>query len=63
MLSETPHIGSLRNNIYPGLRVIPTARKGVITFVADDEEEMVFIVSITYAGADWTRRVPERVGV
>ncbi len=62
MLSETPHIGSLRNSIYPGLRAIPTARKGVITFVVDDEEEMVFIVSTTYARADWTRRVPERVG-
>ena len=28
-LSETPFIGSLRQDIYPQLRAIPTARKGV----------------------------------
>ncbi|MCU7923902.1 MAG: type II toxin-antitoxin system RelE/ParE family toxin [Candidatus Thiodiazotropha sp. (ex Dulcina madagascariensis)] len=61
-LSETPHTGSLRNDIHPGLRAIPTARKGVITFVVDDAQEAVFIVSITYAGADWIRRAPERTG-
>ena len=59
-LSETPHIGSLRNEITPGLHAIPTARKGVVTFIVDDEEQTVFIVSITYAGADWLRNIPER---
>ena len=59
-LSETPHIGSLRNEIYPDLRAIPAAQKGVITFVVDDEEQAVFIVSITYAGADWIQRIHRR---
>ena len=59
-LAQTPHIGSIRNDLYPGLRAIPVTRKGVITFTVDDETQSVFIVSITYAGADWIRRLPER---
>ena len=60
MLAETPHIGSLRDDLYPGIRAIPTARKGIIAFVVDDEEQAVFVVSITYAGANWHRRVAMR---
>lgn len=60
-LAETPHIGSIRNDIAPNLRAIPTARKGVITFTVDDAKKSVFIITITYAGADWIRRTPLRV--
>lgn len=60
LLRDTPHIGTLRNDIYPGLRAIPTARKGVITFVVDDSQKAVYVVSITYAGADWLKRLAER---
>ena len=35
-LTKTPHQGSLRHEIYPNLRAIPTARKGVICFIVDD---------------------------
>lgn len=59
-LAATPHVGSLRHDIYPSLRAIPTARKGVISFVVDDQAETVFIVSITYAGADWIKKLPRR---
>lgn len=59
-LKETPHIGSLRNEIYPGLRAIPSAGKGVIAFTVDDELKTVYLVSITYAGADWLSQVPKR---
>ena len=60
-LTEKPHIGSLRHEIYPNLRAIPTARKGVITFTIDEDEQTVYIISITYAGADWIGRLPQRV--
>lgn len=60
-LGNNPHIGSIRNEIYPGLRAIPTARKGVIAFVVDDEAMAVYIVSITYAGADWFAIVANRM--
>ena len=59
-LAETPHIGSIRDDIYPGLRVIPVAKKGVVTFIVNDELKTVQIVSITYAGADWFARINDR---
>lgn len=60
-LSETPQVGTIRNEITPNLRAIPTARKGVITFTVDDDEKAVFIVSITYAGVNWLSRMPSRL--
>lgn len=58
--AETPHKGSVRDEIFPNLRAIPTARKGVLSFVVDDESQTVFIVSVTYAGADWIGKMPRR---
>ena len=55
-LAQTPHIGSLRHDILPDLRAIPTARKGVVSFIVNDETKEVLIISITYAGADWISR-------
>ena len=60
-LSETPHIGSLRDDLHPELRAIPAARKGVITFTVDDEAQVVYVVSIAYAGADWMGQLPNRL--
>lgn len=59
-LARTPHVGSLRDDIVPGLRAIPAARKGVIAFTVDDAQRAVFVVSVTYAGADWSRRARRR---
>ncbi|MCP4489646.1 MAG: type II toxin-antitoxin system RelE/ParE family toxin [Gammaproteobacteria bacterium] len=59
-LSETPNIGSLRDGIYPGLRAIPTAKKGVIAFLVDNDKKSVFIISVSYAGADWLKLVSNR---
>ena len=59
-LSETPHIGSLRSEIAEGLRAIPSAGKGVITFTVDDSTKTVYLISITYAGADWMPAVSQR---
>lgn len=36
-LKDTPHKGSLRPEIAPGLRAIPAGRKAVIVFVVDDD--------------------------
>ena len=59
-LSEFPFIGSLRNDIYPGVRAIPSAKKGVITFTVDEAEHAIYVISITYAGADWISRLSSR---
>ncbi len=59
-IAENPHIGSIRDEIYPGLRAIPSARKGVITFVVNEELKAVHVVSITYAGAEWFATIERR---
>jgi toxin ParE1/3/4 len=60
-LRETPHRGSLRHEIVPGLRVIPAARRGVVAFTVDDATREVFVHIISYGGADWASRLPERL--
>ena len=59
-LKTTPHKGSLRDEIAPGLRAIPAGRKAVIAFVVDDDEGKVQIYAITYGGADWAMRSSAR---
>lgn len=59
-LQETPHRGSLRHEIMPGLRVIPAARRGLVAFTVDDATREVFVHIISYGGADWVSRVPDR---
>lgn len=61
-LQETPHRGSLRHEILPGLRAIPAARRGVIAFTVDETTREVFVHIIAYGGADWASRVPDRRG-
>jgi plasmid stabilization system protein ParE len=55
-LKATPHKGSLRDEIAPGLRAIPAGRKAVIAFVIDDDAAEVLVYAITYGGADWAMR-------
>lgn len=55
-LRNTPHKGSLRTDITPGLHAIPAGRKAVIAFVVDDETFVVLIYAVTYGGADWVMR-------
>ena len=59
-LVDTPHTGTIRNDIYPGLRAIPAAGKGVVCFTVDDEQRAVYIICIAYAGTEWMKRVAQR---
>ncbi|MEQ8294362.1 MAG: type II toxin-antitoxin system RelE/ParE family toxin [Roseovarius sp.] len=59
-LADLPHVGTVRDDIHPGLRAIPVARKGVICFAVDDERQEVRIVAIGYAGREWARMVRGR---
>lgn len=61
-LKTTPHKGSLRDEIAPGLRAIPAGRKGLIAFVVDDAAVEVLICAVTYGGSDWARRSRVRRG-
>ena len=59
-LKTTPHKGSLRDEIAPGIRAIPAGRKAVVAFLVDDEAAEVLIYAVTYGGADWSRRTGAR---
>ena len=60
-LAQVPHKGSLRESVATGLRSVPAAKKGVVTFRVDDAARIVTIVAITYAGQDWMGRVKSRL--
>jgi plasmid stabilization system protein ParE len=58
-LGRTPLKGTIRNELAPGLRAIPTARRGVVAFRVDDAARRVLVLAVGYAGSDWlgpTRR-------
>lgn len=59
-LSAFPHVGTVRSEIYPGLRVVPTAGKAVVGFTVADDRAEVYVVCVSYGGADWEARVKER---
>ena len=59
-LRDTPHKGSLRDEIAPRLRAILAGRKAVIAFVVDDAAAEVLIYAVTYGGADWAARSRQR---
>ncbi len=55
-LALTPHKGSRRDEIAPGLRAFPAGRKGIVVFVVEDDLREVLIYAVSYGGADWVRR-------
>ncbi len=59
-LAETPHKGSLRHEIAPGLRAIPAGRRAVIAFTVDDATRSVLVHAIAYGGSDWIAAVRRR---
>ena len=59
-LKATPLKGSLRDEIAPGIRATPAARKAVVAFVVDDDAREVLIYAVTYGGADWIKRTSAR---
>lgn len=59
-LEDFPRIGSIRDDLRPGLRAIPASEKAVVCFTVNDETRTVFIICVSYAGSDWEHRVKER---
>lgn len=59
-LADYPHIGTVRSDLYPGLRAIPASPKAVVCFAVDDETKQVHIICVSYAGSDWQAAVRER---
>ena len=59
-LRDTPHKGSIRDEIAPGLRAIPAGRRAVVAFVVDDTAHEVLNSAVSYAGADGITRSTAR---
>lgn len=59
-LSDFPKIGTVRDEISPGLRAIPASEKAVVCFKVDDTTATVFVICISYAGSDWMSRIFDR---
>ena len=59
-LAERPYRGTRRDELAPGLRLLPASKKGNVIFSIDETSRTVTIIAITYAGQDWTRIVQER---
>jgi plasmid stabilization system protein ParE len=59
-LTDFPHIGTIRSDLYPGLLSIPASEKAVVCFVVKDEAQSVFVLCVSYGRADWQARVRER---
>ena len=55
-LAQTPHKGTLRDEIAPGLRAIPVGKRVVIAFTVDDANEEILVHVVSYSGADWISR-------
>ena len=60
-LARTPHKGSIRDEIAPGLRAVPAGRRAVIAFAVDDGAQEVPIHAITYSGGDRAGRSRTRI--
>ncbi|WP_116134566.1 type II toxin-antitoxin system RelE/ParE family toxin [Tropicimonas sp. IMCC34043] len=61
-LETLPQRGSLRDEIAPGLRAIPVARRGVLVFTIDEAQAEVLVHAVSWGGADWIGAVGRRGG-
>lgn len=59
-LRDFPHVGTVRDEVYPRLRIIPAAVKAVVCFTVADDRREVYVICVSYGGADWGSRVKER---
>lgn len=52
-LAKFPHRGKLRDDLRPGLRVIPFKKRTAIAFEIDEPTRCVIILRVFYAGQDY----------
>ena len=52
-LGTMPHRGTPRNDLRPGLRVIPFGKRAAVAFEIDDEVGDVTVLRVFYGGQDY----------
>lgn len=50
---ERPHRGTKRDDLRPGLRIIPFRKRTAIAFEIDEERRVVTILRVFYGGQDY----------
>ncbi|WP_299030948.1 type II toxin-antitoxin system RelE/ParE family toxin [uncultured Sulfitobacter sp.] len=59
-LADTPKKGTIRSELGVAVRAIPAGRKGIVVFEVDENTTTVFVLAITYGGADWISKFEDR---
>ena len=59
-LVETPYIGTLRPDIYPGIRFL-RRDKAVVWFLPIEERKAIIVAAIFFGGQDYIRRMLARM--
>lgn len=59
-LRVNPYRGTRRDGILPGLRAIPSARKGVIAFQIFEDRRLIRLLAVAWGGGNWQGWLNER---
>ncbi len=52
-MRDTPHRGTKRDDLRPGLRIVPFRKRTAIAFEIDESERTVAILRVFYGGQDY----------
>lgn len=52
-LKDTPYRGTMRDDLRPGLRIVPFEKRAAIAFEIDDESRTVTVLRVFYGGQDY----------
>jgi toxin ParE1/3/4 len=52
-MSVVPHRGTQRDDLRPGLRIVPFKKRTAIAFEIDEDKEVVKILRVFYGGQDY----------
>lgn len=52
-LSKVPHRGTKRDDLRPGLRIVPFGRRTAVAIEIDDKNAVVTVLRVFYGGQDY----------
>lgn len=61
-LSLIPHRGTVRDDLYLGLRLIGWRRRALVAFLVDDAVQTVTVVAVSLRGRDMAAMLSSRTG-
>jgi toxin ParE1/3/4 len=61
-LNTVPHRGTKRDDLRPGLRIVPFKKRTAIAIEIDDEAKVVTVLRVFYGGQDYEAVLDRRPG-